>query len=286
METQTLTPHAEVPALSGRPAPRTTTDSRCPIHGLLRADGETSTLIRVATLGVGLVAYLMFYGTILYAIGFVANFGVPKGIDSGTPGALAPSLLVNTALLGLFVVQHTVMARPAFKRWWTRFVPVAMERSLFVAAASGSLMLLFWQWRPLPEAVWHTDQPALRALLIGGSLAGWAIVFASSFMINHFDLFGLRQSFNGFRGRPTSPLGFKLVGFYRLVRHPLMVGFLLAFWLTPTMTVGHLFFAAMTTAYIFMGTAIEERDLVRSLGGTYLDYRRRVRAFVPIPKRA
>ena len=260
--------------------------SGCPIHTMFRGAGDQPAARRAAILVTGVVAYLMFFGTILYAIGFVSNLVVPKGIDSGVPGPVGPSLLINGALLTLFVVQHTVMARPAFKRWFTRFVPEAMERSLFVAAASAILMLLFWQWRPLPQVIWHAEHPVLAWALVAGSMLGWAVVFASSFMINHFDLFGLRQSFNGYWGWESTPIAFKQVGFYRLVRHPLMVGFLLAFWLTPTMTLGHLFFAAMTTGYIFFGTWIEERDLIAHLGDAYVDYKRRVRGFVPLPKRA
>jgi protein-S-isoprenylcysteine O-methyltransferase Ste14 len=258
----------------------------CPLHTMFAPNSQLSKGQRLGVLGVGLVAYLMFFGTILYAIGFVSGLVVPKDINAGEVGPVGPSLLINGSLLCLFVAQHTVMARPVFKRWFTRFVPVAMERSLFVAAASGILMLTFWQWRPLPQAVWQVEHPVVSGLLLAGSMLGWVIVFASSFMINHFDLFGLRQSLNGFLGRESTPIGFKLVGLYKIVRHPLMVGFLLAFWLTPTMTVGHLFFAVMTTGYIFFGTWIEERDLIAHLGEAYIDYKRRVRGFLPLPKRA
>ncbi|MCA9289357.1 MAG: hypothetical protein KDA05_12265, partial [Phycisphaerales bacterium] len=173
------------------PAAEPTRLSACPIHTLFRGSGAGVLLgRRLAILATGLVAYLMFVGAFTYAIGFVANLVVPKSIDSGTPGPLVPSLVINGLLLSLFAVQHTIMARPRFKRWLARLVPEAMERSLFVAAASGSLMLLFWQWRPLPDTIWHVDQPLLRWLLIGVSLSGYAIVFAASWMINHFDLFG------------------------------------------------------------------------------------------------
>lgn len=262
------------------------TRGKCPIHTMFDGAGKGPLARRLLVLGAGLVAYAMFFGTILYAIGFVSNLVVPKGIDTGEPAALGLSLLINGALLALFVVQHTIMARPAFKRWFTRFIPEAMERSIFVGAASACLMLLFWQWRPLPQVVWHVNEATLRWLLIAVSMAGWGIVFASSFMINHFDLFGLRQSFYGFLGRKCPPVSFRLTAFYRFVRHPLMVGFLIAFWATPTMTVGHLFFAVMTTGYIFLGTAIEERDLVAALGEKYIDYRRRVRGFIPIRRAA
>lgn len=282
--TLTRTPADPRPAPDAAPSDRPSRG--CPVHRLFPVAADRPGSRRACVLVVGVGAYLMFFATILYAIGFVANLGVPKGIDTGEPGPVGPSLLINGALLALFVVQHTVMARPAFKRWFTRFVPEAMERSLFVAAASAILMLLFWQWRPLPQIVWSVEHPVLAWALAAGSMLGWIVVFASSFMINHFDLFGLRQSFNGYWGWETRPVAFKQVGFYRFVRHPLMVGFLLAFWLTPTMTLGHLFFAAMTTAYIFFGTWIEERDLIAHLGDAYVGYKRRVRGFVPLPKRA
>lgn len=233
----------------------------------------------------GLLGYAAFLGTILYAIGFVGNWVVPKSIDSGVAGPMIPSLLINAGLLALFVVQHTIMARPAFKRGWTRIIPRAAERSTFVVAASACLALLFWQWRPLPGVIWSTDGP-LAAGLTGLSLIGWGIVFVTSFTISHFDLFGLRQVWLRFRNAPYTPIGFRLVGLYRVVRHPLMLGFLVAFWATPTMTVGHLFFAIMTTGYILFGTWMEERDLVAEHGARYLEYRRRVPGLVPLPGRS
>lgn len=257
----------------------------CPMHRLFERVEGASFQKRLGILGMGIIGYAMFLVAILYAIGFVANLIVPKGIDSGAVGPTGLSLLINTMLLSVFVVQHTVMARPIFKKWFTQYVPSSMERSIFVAAASASLMLVFWQWKPLPTAVWEVDHPILHWALVGVSMAGWGIVFASSFMISHFDLFGLRQSLMGFLGRPCKPVPFRLVGLYRLVRHPLMVGFLVAVWATPVMSVGHLFFAAMITAYIFVGTVLEERDLIGALGEQYLEYREQVRGFIPIPKR-
>jgi protein-S-isoprenylcysteine O-methyltransferase Ste14 len=264
----------------------TTTALNEPLRETLRDREAGSMAARVATFVYGLVAYLAFFVTITYAIGWVGNWVVPKGIDDGTPGPLVPSLIVNGLMLCAFVVQHTIMARPAFKRWWTRYVPKAVERSTFVLLASAILLVTFWQWRPLPEIVWRVENPAASYALQGLSLLGWGIVFASSAMISHFDLFGLRQVWFRLRARAYEPVGFRLVGLYKLVRHPLMVGFLIAFWATPTMTVGHLFFAIMTTGYIFFGTHVEERDLIREHGENYLGYRRRVRGFLPIPRRA
>ncbi len=248
--------------------------------------GMMSRMGRFAVVVYGLAAYATFLAAFTYAIGFVGNWVVPKGIDDGSPGALVPSLLINGILLCAFVVQHTVMARPAFKRWWVRIVPAAIERSTFVLLASVILLVTFWQWRPLPGVVWTVESTAGRYALVGLSLLGWGTVLLSSFMVSHFDLFGLRQVWFALRARAYRPVGFRLRGLYRLVRHPLMVGFLIAFWATPDMSVGHLFFAVMTTAYIFFGTHVEERDLITEHGESYLGYRRKVRGFVPIPKRA
>ncbi len=240
---------------------------------------------RAAILLYGFVAYLAFFGTILYAIGFVGNWVVPKSIDSGEAGATAAALLINALLLSVFVVQHTIMARPAFKKWVTQFIPAAIERSTFVLLASASLILIFAFWRPLPTVLYDVSATWANWPLIVISLLGWALVFGSSFIINHFDLFGLRQVWLHWCGRPYSHEPFRIVGVYRFVRHPLMVGFFIAFWVTPVMTVGHLFFAVMTTGYIFMGVWFEERDLIAHFGEKYLGYRRKVRAFVPIPRK-
>ena len=246
--------------------------------------GQTqASLGRVFTLAYGLVCYLSFVVAFGYAIGFVGNWLVPKGIDDGTPGPLLPSLLINGGLLSLFVLQHTIMARPAFKRWWTKVIPAPIERSTFVLLASSILLLTFWQWRSLPQLIWSVEGWPAAALSII-SLCGYAIVFIASCTISHFDLFGLRQTWIRFNNRPYTPVGFRLAGFYRLVRHPLMVGFLIAFWATPKMSVGHLFFSIMTTLYILFGTFIEERDLIAQHGEEYLTYKRRVRGLLPLPK--
>ena len=249
--------------------------------GVERLGGTRETLARFGVMAYALVAYAMFFGTILYAIGWVGNWLVPRSIDTGPTGSVAAALVVNSALLMLFVVQHTVMARPAFKRWWVRYVPAPIERSTFVIAASVCLMLTFWLWRPLPGVVWEVTNPVAWWVWTALSLAGWATVFASSFMVSHWDLFGLRQAWLRWRGEKYRPVGFRLVGLYKVVRHPLMVGFLIAFWSAPVMTVGHLFFAVMTTGYIFFGTWMEERDLVAVHGEDYLAYRRKVGGVVP-----
>lgn len=260
------------------------TSAAIPIESVNPARPRPRSLAGVATLAYGLLAYAAFVATILYAIGFVGGWVVPKSVNSGTPGGLVPSLLINTALLAGFVLQHTLMARPAFKRWWTTIIPRPIERSTFVLLASATLGLIFWQWRPLPNVVWNVAGPAALALN-AVALAGWAIVFIASFTISHMDLFGVRQAWLRFRNQPYTTVGFRLRGLYRIVRHPLMVGFLLAFWAAPTMTVGQLFFAIMTTAYILFGTWMEERDLVAEHGERYLDYRRKVRGLIPLPKR-
>ena len=217
----------------------------------------------------GAVAYVVFFGTFLYAIGFVGNVAVPKGIDGGIPGGVGLALVINVALLGLFAVQHSVMARPGFKRWWTQFVPHSVERSTYVLLASLILLLLFWQWRPLPNMVWNIEAGAGRLVLLGLFGLGWAIVLLSTFMIGHFKLFGLEQVFKHLLGQAEAPGTFKTPGFYGLVRHPLMTGFIIAFWATPTMTQGHLLFAAVTTAYILIALQLEERDLIGYFGDTY-----------------
>ena len=229
--------------------------------------------------------YALFLVVFLYAIGFVAGAGVPKGIDDGVAGPPLVAVIVDAALLLLFAVQHSVMARPAFKRWWTRFVPEVAERSTFVLASSLALALLFWQWQPLPQTVWHVDTPALRILLLVVSASGWLLVLSSTFLINHFELFGLHQAWR--HGRPPLETPFVTRAFYRIVRHPLMLGFLIAFWATPDMSQGHLLFALATTGYILIAVKfLEERDLLAMYGETYRDYQRRVPMLLPWPKRA
>jgi len=229
----------------------------------------------------GVGAYVVFLGTFLYALGFVGNFMVPKSLDSAREGSLAAALAVNLGLLSLFAVQHSLMARRGFKERLTRWLPEAAERSTYVVASSLALVLLFAFWRPLGGVVWEVADPVGRAVLLGLFAFGWLLVLVSTFLINHFDLFGLRQVWLFLRQRPYAPLGFRIPGPYRLVRHPLYVGWLFAFWATPTMTVTHLFFAVVTTAYILVAIQLEERDLVTTFGSAYAGYKSRVPMLVP-----
>ena len=246
-------------------------------------------MAQVLTLIYGLVAYVVFLGAFLYAIGFVGNLGigditVPKSIDSGATSAPVPSLIVNLLLMSAFAIQHSVMARPAFKRWWTQIVPKPIERSTYVLLASLLLLLLYWQWRPLPDVVWDTTGTALGTVLLGLYGLGWVIVLLSTFMINHFDLFGLRQVTLYFQRQPYSQVSFVTRGLYKVIRHPIMLGFIIAFWATPTMTVGHLLFAAVTTAYILIAIQFEEHDLMAADRATYERYRAHTRMLIPIPR--
>jgi methanethiol S-methyltransferase len=248
------------------------------------------------TLGLlyGLVAYAVFLGTILYAIGFVGNLWPVLGLDSTwfrsmdidtTGSSLGQALLVNAALLSVFAVQHSGMARRGFKQWWTRIVPKEFERSTYVLAASLCLCLLFAYWRPMGTIVlWDVSSGAAGRALSAVSIAGWAIVFSSTFMIDHFDLFGLRQAWLAFRGRSYTEHPFKTPGLYRLVRHPIYLGFIIAFWATPVMTIGHLLFAGATTIYIVVAIQLEERDLVHHYGDLYREYRQRVHMLAPLPR--
>jgi protein-S-isoprenylcysteine O-methyltransferase Ste14 len=241
--------------------------------------------MRVLALLYGIACYGVFFASFLYAIGFVGGLIVPKGIDSGGPSALAAALAVDLGLLGIFAVQHSVMARPAFKRWWTQFVPSPIERSTYVLASSLALVLLFWLWRALPAIVWDIRAAPLRLVIWGLFWLGWVTVLVSTFLINHFDLFGLRQVYLFAIGRPYTAVGFRTPGLHKWVRHPLMLGFLIAFWAAPTMTVGHLLFAGVTTAYILLAIQLEERDLVGFHGEDYRAYQRQVRMLVPVPRR-
>jgi methanethiol S-methyltransferase len=235
---------------------------------------------RLVILFYAIVSYAVFLVSSLYAVGFVGNFLVPKSIDTGGPANLREAIVVNLLLLGIFALQHSVMARPAFKRWWAKVFPVACQRSTYVLLSSLILLLLFWQWQPIPMPIWQADGMAAW-LLVGIFWLGWSIVFASTFMIDHFDLSGLRQAFVALRGTAAPGQSFKTPLLYKVVRHPLMLGFLLAFWAAPEMSAGHLLFAIVTTAYILVGLQFEERDLVAEFGAVYQHYRRHVPMLLP-----
>jgi len=252
----------------------------------------TSSTGRLTALLYGLLCYLVFQVTLVYAIGFVGNFwsvfGLHAtwlhGMDHGRSASLGEALVVDAALLGLFAVQHSVMARGWFKRSWTRIIPKEAERSTYTLLSSVALIALFAFWEPMGGVVWSVGGP-LATLLVAVSLAGWLVAALSTFMIDHFALFGLRQVTDAYRGRTAAEGHFVTPAFYRLVRHPLYVGFIVAFWATPVMTVGHLVFAAATTGYILVAIQLEERDLIAQFGDTYRDYRRRVGMLVPLGRR-
>lgn len=257
------------------------------IHATERLDEarpDASALNRWLILLYGVVCYAMFLGVFVYAACFIVGFGVPVTLDTLPGRAPIPSLLINAALLGLFAVQHSVMARPAFKRWWTKIVPPAAERSTFVLFSNLALLALFLLWQPMGGVVWDAAHPVSRVVLDGLGFAGWGLVLFSTFLINHFDLFGLRQVWLRFRRLPYTPLKFRTPAVYSVVRHPLYVGWLMAFWFTPTMTMAHLVFAIGTTLYILVAIQFEERDLIAEHGESYRDYRRRVPMLVPFSK--
>lgn len=240
---------------------------------------------RYLTLGYGAAAYLLFLAAFLYLIAFVGNFAVPRSVDRGLAAPIPEAVLIDTALLIAFGVQHSVMARPAFKRWWVRFVPSPIERSTYVLLSSAVLALLYWQWRTMPTVIWEVRVPVARAVLWGLFWLGWAIALLATFLINHFDLFGLRQVYLASRQKPYTSVEFRVRLLYRVVRHPLMLGMVIAFWAAPVMTAGHLLFSIGMTTYILIATRLEERDLVASLGAPYRDYRREVSMLLPIPRR-
>jgi protein-S-isoprenylcysteine O-methyltransferase Ste14 len=240
---------------------------------------------RILAIGYGVVTYVLFLGTFLYAIAFVGNLGVPTSVDKGKPASTLSAIVIDALLLGLFAVQHSVMARPGFKQRWTRLVSWHVERTTYVFAATLALALILWQWRPITAVVWD-----LRGTVFGSVLSvlywvGWAILLLSTFLIDHFELFGLQQVWTYAKGRDFQRPDFKTPFLYQWVRHPIYLGFLIAFWSAPVMTAGHLLFSAATTGYILVGVYFEERDLVRAYGDIYIEYKRRVPMLIPIGKR-
>ena len=239
---------------------------------------------RIAILAYGVLCYVVFFGTFLYLIGFLADLGVPRGIDKGTAGPLGAAILGNTALLVLFGVQHSVMARPRFKRWLTRFLPVAVERSTYVLASSAALGLMVWLWQPMPDSVWHVQNVVGSVALSALFFVGVGTVLYATCLIDHFDLFGLRQVFLHWTGSSYTEKHFVTPSLYRWIRHPLYVGWLITFWATPHMTAGHFLFSLVMTAYIVLAIPIEERDLENALGDDYRSYRARTPMFIPRPR--
>ncbi len=252
-------------------------NQRCVIGGYIMG--------RVIAFLYGLIAYVGFLIALLYAIGFIGNLWVPKTIDSGPAGPFGQSLLINLGLLGVFAVQHSVMARPGFKEWWTKFVPESVERSTYVMISNSLVFVIFWLWQPMPAAVWDVSGTVGGTILLVLFFVGWFILVLASFMVSHWDLFGLRQVLINLRGQTYEHLPFQIVGMYKLVRHPLMVGWIVAFWATPTMSVGHLVWALTTTIYILIAIQLEERDLIGFFGDKYRQYQQAVPALIPFTKR-
>ncbi len=234
----------------------------------------------------GILAYLIFLIAFLYAIGFVGNFIVPKSIDSGTETTFLQALLVNALLLSVFAIQHSVMARPAFKKWITSIISPAIERSTFVLLSSLALILMYWKWQPMKTIIWEAENDTLALVLTGVFFFGWLVVFLSTFMINHFELFGLKQIFDNLKNKQTQNPKFQTNYLYKIIRHPIMLGFIIAFWATPLMTAGHLIFAIMTTLYILIAIKyLEEKDLRKFIGKEYEEYQKKVPMFIPFTKR-
>lgn len=240
---------------------------------------------RVLVFLFGVISYAVFFFAFLYAIGFTGNVLVPKSIDTPSDATILQAFITNLVLLSIFAVQHTVMARPGFKKWWTKIVGPAMERSIFVLLASLALLLMYWQWQSISVIIWHVENPVIAGIIKGFFALGWLIVLLSTFMVNHFHLFGLKQVIDNLKNKPQAELTFTKRYLYKFVRHPIMLGFLIAFWATPTMTLGHLLFAVVTTLYIFIAVKFfEEKDLRKSLGEAYANYQREVPMFIPFTK--
>lgn len=240
---------------------------------------------KILVLLYGVISYLLFFGTFLYAFGFVGNLFVPKSIDGAPQVPLAQAILVNALLLSVFALQHSIMARPAFKKWWTKIIPEPAERSTYVLLSSLCLILLVWQWQPMGGFIWRVEEPVAKTILTVLFITGWLIVLWSTFMINHFDLFGLRQVWFYFLGKKYEPLRFRIPFFYKYVRHPLYLGWLIAFWATPVMSAAHLLFAALTTGYILTAIKFEEKDLITHFGDKYSNYKRLVPKIIPFTKK-
>jgi protein-S-isoprenylcysteine O-methyltransferase Ste14 len=242
-------------------------------------------MMRVLGFIYGFIAYAGFMGWMVYMIGFLGNFAVPKSIDSGPTGTVGAAIFLNFLIIFIFGVQHTIMARPAFKKWWVQFVPEPLERSTFVIVADIIMWVMIWQWRPIEGVIWHVQNTMLAHVLTVISVLGWLVVVLSSFMINHFELLGLQQVWHYLRGTEPKKITFKLGGFYKYVRHPLMLGFLVFFWVTPNMTASHFCFAAMFTIYVLIGTRYEERDLMKYHPDEYGKYKEEVPGLVPFTKK-
>lgn len=235
---------------------------------------------KLSILAYGVISYVIFFATFLYSIGFIGNFFVPKTIDGEPSVSFIQALITNVVLLSIFAVQHSVMARPVFKAWWTKIIPQAAERSTYVLLSSIALIIVYAFWQPLGGSIWAIDNTIAQSLLYGFYGTGWVLVLVSTFLINHFDLFGLRQVWLNYKGVEYQPLEFEIVSAYKIVRHPLYVGWFIVFWATPYMTVTHLFFAVVTTAYILIAVRLEEHDLC-TYHKEYAEYQKEVPRFIP-----